>query len=133
MAKIPKERKKELIRVKLSEIFTREANDPRFAGVTLTSLKLSPDGASGTVFFSVYASKYQISEVEAALNRSSGFFSSKLGQTLKTRNTPRLNFVYDKGFDHTDKIERLLKENLPHPQPELPVEEDGEEGVEPEE
>ncbi|OGG99975.1 MAG: ribosome-binding factor A [Candidatus Lambdaproteobacteria bacterium RIFOXYD1_FULL_56_27] len=133
MAKIPKERKKELIRVKLSEIFTREANDPRFAGVTLTSIKLSPDGASGTVFFSVFASKYQISEVEAALNRSAGFFSSKLGQTLKTRNTPRLNFVYDKGFDHTDKIERLLKENLPHTQSDLPAEEKEEDSTDSEE
>ena len=120
MAKISKDRKRELVRVKLAAIFARETSDPRFEGVTISSLKLSPDGATATVFFSVFGSKSSPESVEAGLNKSAGFFSSKLGQTLQTRNTPRLHFVYDKGFDHTDRIEQLLKENPPLNLPDEP-------------
>jgi len=38
-----------------------------------------------------------------------------------------ISYRHDKGFDHTDKIERLLKENLPHTQSDLPAEEKEEE------
>jgi len=116
MAKISKERKRELVRVKLASILSQATNDPRFESVTIASLKLSPDGAMATVFFSTFGSSQDPAKVEAALNRSAGFFSSKLGQTLQTRNTPRLHFIYDKGFDHTDKIDRLLRENPPAPE-----------------
>jgi len=39
------------------------------------------------------------------------FFSKKLGKSLSTRNTPKLHFVYDSGFDHSDEIEKLIKQN----------------------
>ena len=97
--------------MKLSQILLQESSDPRFEGVTVSSLKLSPDGSSATVFFSAFTSKQSPEALALALNHSAGFFSSKLGQTLQTRNTPKLHFVYDPGFDHSDKIDLLLKAN----------------------
>jgi len=118
MAKISKERKQELVRVKLASILSQATSDPKFASVTIASLKLSPDGSKATVFFSNFGSSLDPGVVEAALNRSAGFFSSKMGQSLQTRNTPKLHFIYDKGFDHTDKINQLLQENPPLPESE---------------
>ncbi|MDT8447662.1 MAG: 30S ribosome-binding factor RbfA [bacterium] len=109
MAKISKDRKRELIREKLALILAKESQDPRFEGVTLADLKLSPDGSQATVFFSAFFAKGSPEEIERALNKSAGFFQSKLGQTIKTRNTPRLHFVYHRGFDHEDRIEEMLK------------------------
>lgn len=117
MAKIAKDRKKELIRAKLALILSQESQDPRLAGVTVADLKLSPDGSQATVFFSSFLSKEEPTKLERQLNKSAGFFQSKLAQTLKTRNTPRLHFVYDKGFDHEDRIEQVLKDVTPKDDP----------------
>jgi len=108
MAKVSSERKKELIKIKLSTILQKSSGNPKFAGVTIVDVKLSPDSANAVVFYSVYGKSAETEGVTEALNGAAGFFQSKLGQTLRSRNTPKLRFVFDTGFDHTDRIEHLL-------------------------
>ena len=110
MAKINKNRKKENIRYKLSQILQHDSNNPKFEGVTIIELKLSPDASHAVVFFSVFNSRYQPEEVTKALNSAAGFFQAKLAKTLHSRNTPKLNFVFDTGFDHADRIDQIIRE-----------------------
>ena len=77
--------------------------------MTLIKVVPSPDSSSALVFYAVYAPKCKLEEVTDALNKSAGFFQEKLANSLKTRNTPRLKFVYDKGFDHADRIDRAFQ------------------------
>lgn len=109
MAKVNKERRRELIRVKLSSILQKSASNPNFEGVTITDVKVSPDSAVAVIFYSVFGTSKNIGQITKALNDAAGFFQSKLSNSLKTRNTPKLKFVYDAGFDNTDKIETILK------------------------
>ncbi|MBT4290318.1 MAG: 30S ribosome-binding factor RbfA [Deltaproteobacteria bacterium] len=109
MAKVNKERRRELIRIKLSSILQKSASNPNFEGITITDVKVSPDSSVAIVYYSIFNTSKSISHITRSLNDASGFFQSKLSNSLKTRNTPRLKFIYDSGFDKTDKIETILK------------------------
>ena len=108
MVAVNHSRKRELIKIKLSEILKKSSGNPKFEGVTIIDVKLSPDSSSAVIFFSVFLSKFSIEEITKALNKSHGFFQVNLANTLKSRNTPKLNFVFDKGFDHALKIDNIL-------------------------
>ncbi len=101
-----------LVHRHLSEVFLFQTNDPRFSKVTISRVETSPSLNSAKVFVSIFPTKGK-EELIKSLNRASGFFSRKLGKVLKTRNTPHLTFEYDTGFDHSDKIEILLRNILP--------------------
>lgn len=108
MAKVNTNRKKELIKIKLSTILQKSTNNPKFLGVTIVDVNLSPDSASAIIRYSVFNPNAETEEITKALNDAGGFFQAKLANTLKSRNTPRLRFVFDSGFDHADRISNLL-------------------------
>lgn len=108
MAKVNKDRKRELIKIKLSEILQKSSGNPLFQGVTIVDIKLSPDSSSAIVYYSVFGDDKDTDRITDALNKAAGFFQSKLSKTLRSRNTPRLSFVFDKGFDHASRIDQLL-------------------------
>ena len=101
-----------LVHRRLSEVLLFESNDPRFSNVTISRVEASSNLTLAKVFVSVFPPEGH-NELIKSLNNASGFLSQKLGQVLKTRNTPQLIFKYDSGFDHSDDIETLLKGVLP--------------------
>jgi len=110
MAKVNTSRKNELIKIKLSTILQKSSNNPKFEGVTIVDVKLSPDSAAAAVRYSVFSPGAETEGITKALNDAAGFFQSRLAKTLKSRNTPRLRFFFDSGFDHADRISSLLEQ-----------------------
>lgn len=100
----------EVIHHKLGLLLYREASDPRFQAVTITSVRLSADYSLARVNFSCFLAKMDPQELAATLNKAAGFFGRALGRTLTSRRTPRLEFFYDPGFDYATEMDRLLKE-----------------------
>ncbi len=98
----------ERVRQLLSAILVREIKDPRFQGVTITAVSLSKNLSFGKVLFSCFESGMDIAELMATLNKAAGYFSLQLGKSMTTRNTPKLQFYYDRGFDYAQEIERQL-------------------------
>ncbi len=109
MRRKKKDFNKILIQRKLSEILLKESNDPRFEKVTISRVEPSRDLSFARVYFATFPPE-QIEELASSLNRAAGFFSRCLGQTLKTRNTPKLVFIYDTGFDYSLKLDNLLRQ-----------------------
>ena len=101
-----------LVHRRLSEVLLFESNDPRFSNVTISRVEASGNLTVAKVFVSIFPPDGN-DELIKSLNHASGFLSRRLGQVLKTRNTPQLIFKYDYGFDHSDEIETLLKGILP--------------------
>ena len=101
-----------LVHRRLSEVLLFQSSDPRFSKVTISRVETTPSLTSAKVYVSIFPTKGK-EELIASLNHASGFFSRKLGKVLKTRNTPHLTFEYDRGFDHSDEIEILLRNVLP--------------------
>ena len=101
-----------LVHRRLSEVLLFKSSDPRFSNVTISLVEASSNLTLAKVFVSIFPPEGH-NDLIKSLNNASGFLSQKLGQVLKTRNTPQLIFKYDSGFDHSDEIEILLKEVLP--------------------
>ena len=124
MAKVNKERKKEQIKILLSSVLNKASSNPKFEGVTIVDVKLSPDSSSAVIYYAVFGADKNIESITSALNSASGFFQSRLSKNLRSRNTPKLSFVFDKGFDHANRIDQLLNQiNLSDPEIEPDLEE----------
>ncbi|MBF0286319.1 MAG: 30S ribosome-binding factor RbfA [SAR324 cluster bacterium] len=93
----------------MSEIFLKESKDPRFERVTISRVKIDKGVSFAQVYFSIYPPE-DIDELTDSLNNAAGFFSNCLGHALKTKHTPRLVFIYDKGFDYSWELDKVLKQ-----------------------
>jgi ribosome-binding factor A len=123
----------EVIREVLAEAIARDLSDPRLGFVTLTDVEASPDFAVATVYFTTLT-KAQREPSQRALEAARGLLQSRVGREMRTRHTPRLEFVYDLTQDRARRVSRLIDELAPssgaEPPPPPPDEEPpGEEGV----
>jgi ribosome-binding factor A len=85
-----------------------EIADPRIRGVTLNSVKMSPDLQIAKVYFSVLGEKVKRLEVEKALKQASGFIRRDLGKILLVRYTPAIIFYYDDSIEYSVKMGALI-------------------------
>ena len=112
MAGRKQEHLNERIRQKLGMILQKEASDPRFLTVTISSVQVAKDLSTAKVFFSSYDPQADPQSLTDSLNHAAGFFSQKLARTLNTRIIPRLFFAYDHGFDYAVEVDRLINKAL---------------------
>jgi ribosome-binding factor A len=88
----------------LSELIAREVKDPRVGNVTITAVHLAADMGVAKVFFTPFASRNPVEEVQIGLTRAGGFLRGEVGRRLRLRHAPRLEFVPD---DTADKAAHL--------------------------
>jgi ribosome-binding factor A len=92
----------------LAELVGREVKDPRVGNVTITAVDVAPDLASARVFFVPFAAHDTLKDVQAGLERASGFLRGELGRRLRLRRAPRLDFVFDDTFDEAQRLSNLI-------------------------
>ena len=101
----------EEIRHVLAEMFMRgDLHDPALAGraITVSEVRMSPDLTHATVFVLPLGGE-DVEGVLEGLERANPFIRGEVGRKVRLRLTPTLSFREDKGFDHADRIDRLLK------------------------
>src|SRR5262245_12827971 len=91
----------EVIREVASETILFEIRDPRVKGVTVTRAEVSGDLQHAKVYVSVMGTEKEQNLCLHGLRHARGFVQSKLGSRMKTRFTPQLEFVLDKGVKHS--------------------------------
>ena len=105
------ERLGEQIRDEVALIVGRELKDPRIGGfVTVTRVELASDLSLAKVFVSVLGEPKQAEDTLKGLRAGAGFVRRAIGQRLRIRQTPAIEFVLDKGLEHADRVGRLLDE-----------------------
>jgi ribosome-binding factor A len=114
----------ELMRQILSEALT-EMTDPGLGFVTITSVDTTRDFEHATVYVSVLGNELKRERSLRALERAKARLQAQVGREVTLRRTPRLRFVYDETFDKGRRIEQLLAEHEPMPDP-VPEEPEGE-------
>lgn len=101
------------IESQLREIVGEEVtslSDPRIKGlVTVTGVRVSPDLAQATVFYSVLAGE-DAEEAHAGLQSAAGRIQSVVGHQVRMRRTPRLRFEPDPVVEQASRIETALRE-----------------------
>src|SRR5262245_2706763 len=100
----------EAIREVASEAILYELKDPRIKFTTVTRAEVSADLQHAKVYISVMGSDRDRSLTLHGLKSAAGFIQSKLGDRMRTRYIPILEFVLDEGIRNSLEVARLLNE-----------------------
>jgi ribosome-binding factor A len=98
------------IRDELSQLLTRHVHDPGIGFITLTRVKVSPDLQAARVYYTTLGDEQAQRETAKALKRASPFLRRQLGQRIRLRRVPELEFFYDESIAQGDRIEQILQE-----------------------
>jgi len=100
----------EAVREVLSARIAEGLSDPRIGFVTVTSVDTSPDLRHARVYVSVLGDDVERRETLAGLDSAHGLLQSAIGQELRMKRTPTLQFVFDESIDRGMRISELLDE-----------------------
>ncbi|MEJ5301304.1 MAG: 30S ribosome-binding factor RbfA [Thermodesulforhabdaceae bacterium] len=109
MRKYPRKlRVADLIKEEIAEILHRKVKDPRIQGITVTEVRMTDDLKEATVFYCETFHKSDRAELKVAMESAAGFIRRELAERIHLRSIPRLSFVYDDSFDHSERIGWIL-------------------------
>lgn len=98
----------EQLKRELAGLLRSEADDPRLALVSITSVVVSRDLAHAKVYVTLLGYEDQRSEVVEALNCLAPELRRLLGRILRLRVIPRLVFYYDEVIEHGAALSALI-------------------------
>lgn len=100
----------EQMKKELSDIIGRKIKDPRIGFVTVTDVQVSGDLQQAKVFISVLGDDEQKQNTLKGLAKANGFIRSEIGQRVRLRKTPEIQFEFDESVEYGNRIEALLHE-----------------------
>ena len=100
----------EQIKRELAELIRLELKDPRVKFVTINDVEITPDYAHAKVFFTALEGETKRAEIEAGLQRGSGFLRRELGKRIRLHTLPQLHFVYDASVEQGARMSQLIDE-----------------------
>lgn len=98
-----------LIQQILSDLLHREISDPRLQMATITRVTLTKDLRLARIYFATAGGKDNSEDAVKGFRSAAGFIKRRLGPQLGLRYMPELEFFYDESFDHSARIDQLLK------------------------
>ena len=99
----------EQIREEISELAVRGLKDPRIGFATITEVRLTPDLRLARVLVSVLGTAEEQEETLEGFRAAAAFIRRTLGQRLKMRRAPELEFRLDRTEEKAARIEELLR------------------------
>ncbi len=97
-----------LIQEEISKIIQRELKDPRIGFVTVTGVDVTDNLRYAKVFITVLKEKNKEKTLEG-LEHAKGFIRKEIGQRIKLRFTPEIEFSFDESIERGAHIEEVLK------------------------
>jgi ribosome-binding factor A len=104
------ERVADQIRDEITSMLAREVHDPGIGFLTVTRVQMSPDLQLARVYYTTLGSETQRKATAKALQRATGFLRRQIGERLRLRRVPVLEFFFDKSVENQERVERLLYE-----------------------
>lgn len=103
------ERVAEEFREVLAEEIPR-LKDPRVGFVTVTRVEVSPDLRRATIFYTVMGQDRDHRATRAGLQSARSHLRGVLGQEVRMKFTPELEFQEDVGLAQVERVTELLKQ-----------------------
>jgi len=104
------ERVGDQIRVELGTLLAREVHDPGIGFTTITRVTVTADLQLARVYYTTLGDATARRNTERALRRAAPFLRRQIGQRLRLRRVPVLEFAFDQSIEGQDRIERLIQE-----------------------
>jgi ribosome-binding factor A len=101
------------IHAHLSSVLARELDDPKLAGLVITTVDVPDDLSLARISVRLLAGDEDPKARRAAiahLGRAAGRLRRGVGAMLGLRRVPELRFQYDSGHDATRRVDELLGE-----------------------
>jgi ribosome-binding factor A len=122
------ERVAEEFREVLAEEIPR-LKDPRVGFVTVTRVEVSPDLRRATIFYTVMGKDRDHRATRAGLQSARSHLRGVLGQQVRLKFTPELEFEEDVGLAQVERVTELLRQiGAQSGPPTAEASEDGDEG-----
>ena len=100
----------EEVRREIGSILQQKVRDPRLQWVSVTRVEVSRDLSVAQVHVSTLGDETAKTEVLEALVKAGPFVRAALGRSLHLRRTPELRFHYDRGIEHSLRVNQMLEE-----------------------
>ena len=100
----------EQIREETSDVLARQVHDPGVGFITLTRVRVTADLQLARLYYTTMGDAAARRTTEQALRRVAPFLRRQLGQRLRLRRVPELEFVFDQSVAHQARVEELLQE-----------------------
>jgi len=104
------ERVSEVIRHAVGVFLTGDVRDPRIGFVTVIGVEVSPDLSHANVRVSVMGTDEEKAKSLEGLASAARYLRAQLSKELNLRTSPELHFHLDRGIEHAQHIDRVLKE-----------------------
>ncbi len=103
-----------LLRQEISDLISKELNDPRLGGVvSVTYVDTSVDLSHARVHVSVFAQQDRKETVLNGIRSGLGFIRRELRGRLRLRHIPTLELVLDESLDEASHISQLIDQANP--------------------
>jgi ribosome-binding factor A len=97
-----------LIQEEIAKIIQRELKDPRIGFVTVTGVDVTDDLRYAKVFITVLKREEKAATLEG-LEHAKGFIRREIGQKIRLRFTPEIEFRFDESAERGAHIEEVLR------------------------
>ncbi len=87
-----------------------QLKDPRVGFVTVTRVEVTPDLRKAIVYYTVMGQDKDHRRTRAGLNSAKAHLRSVLGQQVRMKFTPDLEFEEDVGLAQVERVTELLKQ-----------------------
>jgi ribosome-binding factor A len=104
------ERVAEVIRQTVAEFLTGNVRDPRVGFVTVTAVEVSADLGHARVRVSVMGGEEDKAKSLEGLASAARFLRAQVAKELPLRTTPELHFELDRGLEHAQRIDQVLRD-----------------------
>lgn len=104
------ERVGEQMKKELMDIINNKLKDPRVGFLTITDVQPTNDLSLAKVYLTVLGSDKERENTFKGLEKAKGFIKSEIGQRMRLRIVPDLQFEYDESIEYGNRIERLLQD-----------------------
>ena len=108
MARRRAQRAGRLIQEEISKIIQREIKDPRIGLVTVTGVDITDNLRYAKVFITVFKEENKEKTLKG-LEHAKGFIRREIGQRIKMRFTPEIEFEFDEAAERGARIEEVLR------------------------
>ncbi len=95
----------------LATLIREEIRDPRIGMVTIQEARVSRDLSIAKIYYSV------LNETEGGihqqiLTKASGFLRHRLGQKIRLRKIPELQFIFDSTLQNANELTALIEHSV---------------------
>ncbi|EGQ4483534.1 30S ribosome-binding factor RbfA [Staphylococcus pseudintermedius] len=104
------ERVGEQMKKELMDIINNKLKDPRVGFLTITDVQPTNDLSLAKVYLTLLGSDKERENTFKGLEKAKGFIKSEIGQRMRLRIVPDLQFEYDESIEYGNRIERLIQD-----------------------